>query len=400
MTKSENLFQLLVKYTPGGSQTLSKMANRYPAVYPKVLSHGKAGHVFDIEGNEYIDLISGLGAISLGYTDPYINQVIETQLHNGISFSLPTAWEYHLSKKLTDLVPWTEQWKFGKTGTDGVLMAVRAARAITGKQKILTFGYHGCTDHFECLGVRKAGMLDMSTYTRKLLMDYTTTEQYAAVVLEPWILEQTITQELRDWCNRTKTILIADEVVTGGRFQTFSASSFIKIQPDIIVMGKGLANGLPLCAVGGTRRLMSVFERDDFFASGTFNGETLSLAAGVATSETLSSLIPKMVWNGSRIKESFNKLSWPDNTQAVGYPTRLDFQFKTPQHKYLFWQEMCKNGVLVGYNNFIMANHTDEDTTKIIDAIFNSFKVLKQYWKDPMAHIDGALPENAVLRKN
>lgn len=388
-----NSFQLLNKYTPGGSQTLSKQSNRYPENYPKVLSHGKSGHVLDEQDNEYIDLISGLGAISVGYSNSYINNKVEDQILRGVSFSLPTKIEGLVAQRLTELVPWTEQWRFGKTGTDGVLMAIRAARALTERTKILTFGYHGCTDHFECLGTRRAGMLDLTEYTHQYTarLDYSD-ESYAALVLEPWILEQTITCGIRDWCTETGTLLIADEVVTGGRFEGFTASSYLKIQPDIIVMGKGLANGFPLCAVGGTRRIMSVFERDDFFASGTFGGETVSLSACLATTDILSTQIKKMIWNGSRIQEAFNKL-FKDYGVCAGYPTRLDFKFKEQINKWKFWQEMCNQGILIGYNNFIMADHTDEDITKVISAMF---KVHKNFNK---VEFKGPIPSEA-LRKN
>lgn len=373
-------------FTPG--QTLSKMPNRYPSNYPKALTNGFRGHVWDEQGNKYVDFISGLGAISVGYCNPSVNLAVEEQLQRGVTFSLPTRLEWEAAEILTQLVPGTDMWKFGKTGTDGVLMAVRAARAYTGRTKILTLGYHGCSDHFECLGTRKAGMIDMSEFTKQFLFKPIESDLYAALILEPWMLEQTITQDIRDWCTKTGTILIADEVVTGGRFEGFTSSNFIKIVPDLYVLGKGLANGFPLCAVGGTRRIMSTFERDDFFASGTFNGETVALAAFLATQEILDRQIVQMVNNGSRIKEAFNKLPW--SAKCVGYPTRLDFQFDTQMKKFKFWQEMCKRGVLIGYNNFIMADHTEEDVTYIINAIYDYFKV-----KDKV-ELKGTLPQGMV----
>lgn len=383
----------LKQYSPG--QTLSKMPDRYSSNYPEFLIHGKGGRVWDEHGKEYIDLIAGLGCISVGYCNPYINSKIETQLGNGVSFSLPNKLEYIAAIQLCELVPKTDMWKFGKTGTDGVLMAVRAARAYTGRTKILMSGYHGCSDHFECLGARQAGMIDMSKYTNHFgtLPDVSDTS-YAAIVLEPWVLKQEITKNIRQWCSITGTLLIADEVVTGGRFEGFTGSSYIKIEPDLYVLGKGLANGLPLCAVGGSRRFMSTFERDDFFASGTFNGETLSLAAFMATQEILYQSISTMIWNGNRIKEAFNKLNWK-SAECVGYPTRLDFQFDSFPQKALFMQEMCKNGILIGYNNFIMADHTDEDVTEIIQAIYNSYESMKHG-----AVLEGPLPKSAARMNN
>jgi glutamate-1-semialdehyde aminotransferase len=380
----------LSSVTPGGSQTLSKQANRYPANYPKGLYHGCGGRVYDLDGKEYIDLISGLGAISVGYCNPKVDLKVMAQLRDGVSFSLPTVVEWEAARKLTELVPGTDMWKFGKTGTDGVLMAVRAARAFTGRKEILTFGYHGCTDHFECLGTRQAGMIDMRSWTHPWEYMKTLT-RYAAVVLEPWMLTQTITKEIREYCNKYGTLLIADEVVTGGRFEGFTASSYIKVVPDLYVLGKGLANGFPLCAVGGTRRIMSTFERDDFFASGTFNGETVSLAAFLATQKILTEKIPTMVKHGKDIQDWFNQ-QFAGLASCVGYPTRLDFQFLNKNDKYKFWQEMCKREVLIGYNNFIMADHTNEDVDKIKDAIYD---VRTNFDK---VELEGPIPSEALKR--
>jgi glutamate-1-semialdehyde aminotransferase len=368
------------------------MANRYPSNYPKVLTNGYKGHVWDEDGKEYIDLISGLGAISVGYSNGQVNRSVEDQLERGVSFSLPTRLEWEAAETLTQLVPGTDMWRFGKTGTDGVLMAVRAARAFTGRTKILTSGYHGCNDQFESLnGTRRAGMLDLHADIQHIAgLPWSGSRDYAAVVLEPWILEQQYSQKLREWCDTTGTLLIADEVVTGGRFEGFTASAHIEVVPDLYVLGKGLANGFPLCAVGGTRRIMETFERDDFFASGTFGGETVSLAAFLATEGILRNKIKQMIWNGSRIQEAFNKVF--KDAKCVGYPTRLDFQFDVKENKWIFWQEMCKRGILIGYNNFIMADHTEEDVTKIINAIYETFNVMG------VTALEGDIPTEAIKR--
>ena len=284
MPNYNDCLQQLSRYTPCGSQTLSKMANRYPEVYPKALDYGREGHVFDIEGREYIDLISGLGAVSVGYANTDVSLAAQLQLHKGVTFSLPTLLEAQVAERLTQLVPNTEMWKFGKNGTDGTVMAVRAARAFTKRTKIMTVGYNGCADQFEIKGVRNAGIPEelkdtivKATYNDidsfRELFSY----EYACVLLEPMVVhypEKHFLSDLRMICDRTGTVLIFDEVVTGGRFDGFTAQSHFKVVPDLTVLSKGLANGFPLCAVGGSRRIMSTFERNDFFASGTFGGET------------------------------------------------------------------------------------------------------------------------------
>lgn len=410
INNSDNLYKRLCELTPCGSQTLSKMPNRYvEGIYPKVVKSGKAGKVKDVDGREYIDLIAGLGCISVGYADDYINECVKTQLTQGVSFSLPTQIEGELSEQLNKLVGWTEMWKYGKNGTDGTVMAVRAARAYTGRNKILTLGYNGCADVFECQGTRDAGVPKIlkSLNTRGEYNNLESfiplnTKEYACVLMEPMVYDfphYDFLEEIRKACNETGTLLIFDEVVNGGRFEGFTSSNYFKICPDLIVLSKGLANGFPLCAVGGTRRIMSTFVRDDFFASGTFGGETVSIAAALATLAKLNDNIPKLVYNGSRIKEAFNKLPWPKGTECRGYPTRLTFDFPTKAHKAVFMQEMCLRGVLTGYSNFVMCNHSDEDITQIINAIFDTFQYMTLHWTHPQEILKGAMPSEVVRNR-
>lgn len=398
------------KYVPNGTGTLSKMPSRYPSNYPILLSWGKGGKVYSIDGDEYIDLIAGLGAISVGYCNDEVNKVIEEQLDYGNVFSLPSYLEGLLAKKLTEIIPNTEMWKFGLNGTDANVMAVRTARAYTGRTKIITIGYNGCADVFECQGTRNAGIPEiLKEHNTRKTYGFLPIEskEYSCILLEPMVFDypkDNYLQELKNWCNRNGTLLIFDEIVNGGRFEKFVSSKYFGVEPDLYTIGKGIANGLPLSAVGGKRSIMHTFERSDFFASGTFSTPCVSLAAALETINILEEKIPKMLLNGRRIKEAFNKLPWPKvsekDTFCIGYPTRLNFEFPTKEHKFLFWQEMCNNGVLIGYTNFVMADHTDEDITAVIKAIFNSFKVLKDNWNDPRSKLKGSIPEAALLRRS
>lgn len=407
MPNSKNSSALLSSYTPNGAQTLSKMQTRYPQNYPKLLSHGTRGHVMDNEGYEYIDLIAGLGAISVGYAQPYINQKVEDQLRCGVSFSLPNELEYCAAKRLTELVPGTEMWKFGKNGTDGTVWAVRCARAYTGRTKIMTVGYNGCADQFEIRGTRTAGVpkeldptIDKAFYNNSASFGRLESKEYACVLMEPMVFDfptKGFLPFVKELCRRTGTLLIFDEVVTGGRFEYFTASNNFGLHPDLYVCGKALANGFPLSAVGGTRRLMATFEREDFFASNTFGGECASLAAFMATQTILPGRIGSMVEKGQRIKDAFNMLDW-EGAECVGYPTRLDFRFPSEAHRYLFWQELCKRRVLVGYTNFIMADHSDEDVAYISESIEEVQCILKENWENPLKVFEGPLPTPA-LRK-
>jgi glutamate-1-semialdehyde 2,1-aminomutase len=157
------------------------------------------------------------------------------------------------------------------------------------------------------------------------------------------------------------------------------------------VLGKGLSNGMPLAIVGGSREMMATFERNDFFASTTFGGECLSLAACLSTCDILDKHIPKLLRYGNELQIVFNKLF---NKQATceGYPSRTQFVFPSSAHKALFWQECVKRGVLFGYSNFTMVEHTQADLNKTIDAMEQASKMVKDNWVNPQLVLEGPLP--------
>ncbi len=377
-------------------------------VYPEVLSHGRDAHVWDMEGNKYIDLIAGLGAVSIGYGDMDVTNQAFNQARLGVSFSLPHAIEGRVARKLNSLVPGTEMWKFGKNGTDATVMAVRMARAHTNRMNIVTAGYSGCADVFEAIGVRTAGIpvAQLAPLNHRAVYNDIESFQclrdhsYACVIMEPMVYDYPkpgFLEALRELCTETGTLLIFDEVVTGGRFEQFVAQSYFKVLPDLTCLGKAIANGFPLSSVGGPRKYMSTFERDDFFASGTFGGEAVSLAACLATVDKLETQLQQTVENGRVIQASFNAL-FKGMATCEGYPTRFIFKFPTKAHSGLFMQEMCLKGVLIGHANMVMSSLTRKDILKIVPAFENAYEVLNDNWTNPLAALKGPLPED-TLRK-
>lgn len=408
MTKSSETYSSLSEVTPGGSQTLSKMPCRFvQGVYPEVLDRGYKAHVWDADGKKYIDLIAGLGAVSVGYANADINISLWHQMCKGASFSLPTAIEGEVARKLCSLVPNTDMWKFGKNGTDATVMAVRAARAFTGRMKVLSVGYNGCADVFEAVGTRRAGipeilgqLIHKAVYNDIESFQSLRDGTYACLIMEPMVYEYPkpgFLEAVRELCTETGTLLIFDEVVTGGRFREFVAQSYFKVVPDFTCLGKAIANGFPLSAVGGSRRYMSTFERDDFFASGTFGGETVSLAACLATVDKLQEGLASTIHTGRRIQDFFNDV-FDGLANCQGYPTRFIFNFPTPKHKGLFMQEMCMSGILVGQANMVMSTLSEADLESINLAIHNAYVVLRNNWANPLAAMKGSLPVDA-LRK-
>lgn len=397
MNKTNKLWSRQLFYTPLGGQTLSKLPSRYVnGVYPKLLVKGQGGVVTDVDGREYIDYIAGLGAVSVGYNNQTVNNAIKEQLEKGISFSLPNPLEADVAEALSKLMPEMDMWKFGKNGTDATLMAIRCARALTGRKKILVHGYHGCSDHFEALGTRKAGMIDLADFVKRFDGKYDYSDHsFAAIIVEPRIFAPLDWQAARDWCNETNTLLIFDEIVTGGRFPGFTAYKHMGIVPDMVTVGKGLANGMPFSAVGGKQEIMRTFERDDIFASMTFGGECLSLAACLATLPLIKESISRSIEYGSGIQRCFD-LVFEGLARCEGFPTRTQFVFPSPEHKALFWQECVKEGVLFGYSNFIMTDHSTDDLVRTLSVIVSASRVVKNNWHDPLSKLEGSLPVEAL----
>ena len=147
--KSNEHFELAKKVIPLASQTFSKSYMQYPlGVSPQFISRGKNGHIWDVDGNEYVDFVSGLLAVSLGYAFPEVDKSVKEQMQLGVSFSLPTTLEYDVAKLFVEMVPCADMVGFTKTGSDATTAAVRLSRAYTKKDKVAVCGYHGWHDWY------------------------------------------------------------------------------------------------------------------------------------------------------------------------------------------------------------------------------------------------------------
>ncbi|HPN84228.1 MAG TPA: aminotransferase class III-fold pyridoxal phosphate-dependent enzyme [Victivallales bacterium] len=299
--KSLNMLKRALKVTPSGSQTYSKSANYLSGSHtPYFMDRGKGSHVWDIDGNEFIDFILGLGPITVGYNDPEVNSAVSAQLKKGIIFSQASSLEVELAEKLTQIIPCAEMVRFVKNGGDATTAAVRLARAYTGRDIIAACGYHGMHDWY-------IGSTVLSRGVPKSVQALTKTFEYnnirslekifdryhgkvAAVILEPAQGDppkDNFLAKIKDLCRKNGAILIFDEVVSGFRLALGGAQEYYGVVPDIAAIGKGMGNGLPISAVAGKKELLKLVE-EGIFISTTFGGEALSLAGSLKTIEILS----------------------------------------------------------------------------------------------------------------
>ena len=397
---SEAMLARAERVIPLGSQTFSKSKTQYPfGVSPYFVTHGKGSRVWDVDGNEYVDFINSLCSVTLGYCDPDVTAAVQVQLHKGTIFSLGTELEIAVAEKLVEMVPSAEMVRFGKNGSDATSGAIRLARAFTGRDRVAVCGYHGWQDWYigstaRHRGVPKSvGALTHNwTYNdpdslKTLLVQYP--GEFAAVIMEPMNVafpKPGFLEEVQALCRKEGTLLVFDETITGFRYANGGAQELFGVIPDLATFGKGLANGYPVSAVAGRADVMKLME--EIFFSFTFGGETLSLAAALATLEKLQRepVVQTMNRTGEQVIRQTQTLidshGLGDVLSLCGHPTWSFLTFKDARGhsmweiKTLFMQEVLKRGVLaIGTHNISYA-HTVDDLGKLDQVYGEVFAVL------------------------
>ena len=399
--KSEQMLERVLKSIPLGSQTFSKSKTQYPfGVSPFFMQSGKGSHVTDVDGNEFIDFMNSLGAITLGYNDEDVINAVKNQLEEGTIFSLPHPTEHMLAEKLIELIPSAEMVRFGKNGSDATSGIVRLARAYTKRDYVVVCGYHGWQDWYigstpRNLGVPKCvqELTLKFEYNNiesldKLFKEYK--DQIACVIMEPMNFshpKKGFLEEVKELTHKNSALLAFDEMITGFRYSLGGAQEFFNVIPDLASFGKGMANGYPISAVVGRADVMQLLE--EVFFSFTFGGECLSLAASIATIEKFQKypVIEHMKKQGSKILDKVSTLitehELNDIFEINGQPCWTIFNMKdTEQYnswtiKTLFMQEMIKRGILTLGINLITYSHTDEDIEKLLNAYTEVMPILQ-----------------------
>lgn len=321
-----------MRVTPGGAQTRSKRSTAFPWLTPGFLTRGDGARVWDVDGHEYIDWICGLAAISLGYRFHQVDRAVEEQLRRGVSFSLPTIYEVEVGEQVCDALG-AEQVRFVKTGSEATEGAMRIARLATGRDLIVSIGYHGWHSAHDAAARAHPGVpwgfaqhIIEARWGADLPPSYVA--PVAAVLVEvcrdepppPGWLEG-----LRAWCDKHRALLVFDEIVTGFRWALRGATEYFGVRADLRCYGKGMANGFPLGCIVGPTRLME----HGAYVSGTFGGEALSLAACSATLAVYArEPVIKTMWAiGERLVTDFNALSSTlrGDLRLVGYPVHPRF---------------------------------------------------------------------------
>ena len=398
LSKSKKLFKKVIKKIPLGCQTFSRSYLFFDKNYsPLFNSRGYKQFIFDIDNNKYLDLINALGSVSIGYGIKSINKEISKGLNNGITFSLTHPLELKVANLIQSCVKSAEMIRFAKNGSDVTTAAIRLARYYTKREKIAVCGYHGWHDWYigstsmdNGVPIKTKGdTLRFEFNNINSLKKLFKNHKIAGVIIEPLSInlpKDNFLKEVQNLCRKNKSILIFDEICTGFRVSLGGAQKIYNIEPDLTTLGKGMANGMPLSALVGKRKIMKSLEK--VFFSGTFGGETLSLISCLETIKFLKNkkAIDKNVKFGSIIYDSLNsylkELNIDDILELSGHPTWLFLKIKgnSSDQKIIrsfIFQEMIKNKILFLGSFNINYSFNINNIYKIIKVFKNIFLKIK-----------------------
>ncbi len=398
----------LHRLVPGGAHTYARGADQYPERMAPVLARGAGAHVWDVDGNEYVEYGMGLRSVTLGHGFRPVVDAVTSAVADGVSFSRPSRWELEAAEAFCAQVPGADMVKFAKNGSDVTTAAVRLARAATGRDLVAV-----CADHpFFSTDDWFIGTTPMDAGIPRAISDLTVRFPYgdlaavqallaehegriAAVVLEaatahasppPGYLEG-----LRALCDDTGTVLVFDEIITGMRWSAGGAQSVYGVVPDLSTWGKALGNGFAVSALAGRRELMELGglatdARRVFLLSTTHGAETAGLAAWLAVHReyAVRDVPGAMAAQGERLRagvqqvvDSAGLTGW---VTVSGHPACLVFGTRdhdgAPSQAYrtLFLAELLRRGVLA-QSFVISAAHTDADVDRTVEAVAGALPV-------------------------
>jgi len=394
--RSTELLDRAREAIPGAAQTGSKSPAQFvQGVSPTHLERGEGCRVWDVDGNEYIDTIMGLGPNMLGHNYPRVTEAVREQIEKGTAFSMPNPLQVEVAELIIETVPCAEMVRFGKNGNDVTTLAAKLARAHTGRDVIATQGYHGWPDVFmSATDALDAGIPPaVGDYTESF--EYNDVESLerifddhpgdvAAIVttaVNTTAPEDDFVQRMREIADREDALLVFDEILTGYRLALGGAQEHFGVTPDLACFAKGISNGYPLSALAGREDVMRTMEDGDFFFSMTYAGEAASLAAAKAaiTEQIEQGDVHEHLWRqGQAIRDGYNDLAVEHGvdhlTDAAGMGPRISTNFRDADAagasanalESLFMQEAHRGGVLFTGNHLPSYSHSDADIEEML----------------------------------
>lgn len=432
--RSHELFERASRTIPGGAGSTARLPRNGWKPYPLFIKDGQGSRITDVDGNEYIDYLLGLGPMILGHRHPAVTKAVADAIADyGTCFGLPYELEIEAAEKVVDAVPGIEQVRFTNSGSEAVGTAVRLARATTGRRLIVRFEghYHGWQDTVywsNHVDPQLAGPADRPRPVAMglgvpaeledtlIVLTWNDAENFskmmaergdevAAVLTEPAVFntgcilpEPGYLELLRSETRKYGAMLIFDEVITGFRFARGGAQEYFGVMPDLTTMAKGLGGGFPVAAVGGTVEAMRLMADGTYSHSGTYNANVVQCAAVSATMDALSEpgLYERQRAIGDRLALGLKAIADESGVEAYVEGIGTVFQLWFASHPITNWrdavryanepaftrwfQEMVIRGVLFHplqfENLFVSLVHSEEDIDRTLEAAEDSMKVV------------------------
>lgn len=421
--QSAQLFERAKTYFPGGVNSPVR-AFRSVGGTPIFIEKGKGSHIWDADGNEYIDYCGSWGPLILGHANDKVLNAVEKTMRNGTSFGAPTRLENELAELIISNNPYIEKIRFVSSGTEAVMSAIRLARGYTGRTKILKFEgcYHGHSDSLlvkagsglVTFGETSSAGVPLSFVNETIVVPLNNKSaveqafeqfknQIACVIIEPipannglLIQDKTYLQFLRDICTAHKTLLLFDEVINGFRVGFTGAAGYYNIKPDIITYGKIIGGGFPVGAYASSKEIMSCISPDgNVYQAGTLSGNPVAMSAGIAQlteclkpnfyqdlEQKTQLLIQGLSQNTKHHFKiySVGSMFWLAFTEKEKIQSAEDIHPDSMNHFKTLYHNLLENGVYTGPSGyevgFMSEAHTKDDIDKTIKAFEIAFKAL------------------------
>lgn len=415
MNTGLKLWQKAIKIIPGGNGLLSKRPERYaPDLWPTYFSKAKGVEVWDLDGNKYIDMAQmGLGSAILGYSDDDVNNAVHEAIENGINTTLNTPEEFYLAERLLELNPITGGVKFARSGGEAMAIAVRVARAYSGREKIAFSGYHGWCDWYIAAnlsnednliehllpGLKPKGVpmgLKNTAFPFKYncldeLYEIVKKEDIGVIVIEGARYDFP-TKEFLDGiqtiAKQKDIVIVVDEITSGWRMTDGGVYKILDFEPDIAVYGKAMGNGFAISAVVGKKEIMD--KAQETFISSTFWTERVGFVAALKTIEKLTknraweylNRIGNFIGNGweDLAGEYELKLHITDFKPLITF--KLEYGDKNSALYTLFTQEMLKRGYLATNSVYVSYAHNEDIVKNYMRNVEKVFENISQAIKN------------------
>ena len=418
LASNEEVFNRSAKAIPGGVNS-SIRAFKSVGGNPYIVSRAEGARVWDVEGNDLIDLVQSYGAIILGHAHPKVTEAIRSAAGDGTSYGAPTPREMKLAEAIGERVPSCERVRFMNSGTEATSTAVRLARGATGRKRIVTFNgnFHGATDALlaaggsglATLGLPGTAGVPEEAVANTWVVPYNIVpkldDDVAAVFVEPVAANMGVVapakgflEGLRAECDRVGALLVFDEVITGFRLGTGGAQAKFDVRPDLTCFGKVIGGGLPIGAVGGRRDIMeNLTPLGSVFHAGTLAGNPLATAAGLAALNELNAdvymeLLARARSLSAMLRDACSSVGIQAQFPVVGTlvgmhfgdaltdaPTNFDEAKTTDEKLYAkFFHALLSGGVAMAPGAyealFVGLAHTDDIMTELAERVASALK--------------------------